>query len=503
MQQVQQQGASERISWARALIFAVGFFLAAAILVGQLPGYIYLQMTAATLQGMETGSLALGLVCLGGFVIIQVIMLLFDPKPLVPPVIFTGLGTVLSAGGLALILWSTLTGCSSAQKTCNQFFPTAGTIWNPVLGGQVLWFQQNAVDFVTIGIVLFAVGAAMIFYSQLAIREQRNPTDRRDLGTTPAIRWMIILGSLLLVIFMVFYTYVDVGGLGTQLFPQHPFVGTRLVTLLAGILLGASIFVTAGAFALRLHYLMRPVRKRTMPVLYAVGALGLAQTGVLLIIVWFVLYPLIAWMHTWVIGGLGLGDYLTVCARKAAIPSSCAFSQEGGYIVDAIITMNSFAILMGAVWAWKSHRNLVVIGSVVTTAVIAGATLLIHTAPDQILIGMMLAAGMLILAVVWTSVARREFAVVGENNLGCLGQWLVVGTCLFVYLAAFAFFSVPTFPEVEPNIPFVGGIAVPPLPAGPNQPPPIVNPGAMVMVLLMGVLGAVQFYFLTRNRYKV
>ncbi len=51
-----------------------------------------------------------------------------------------------------------------------------------MLGGQVLWFQPDALDFVALGIAVFAVGAAMIFYSQLAIREQRNP-DRRDLGT--------------------------------------------------------------------------------------------------------------------------------------------------------------------------------------------------------------------------------------------------------------------------------------------------------------------------------
>src|SRR5450432_1449348 len=502
MQQAQQQGVPERISWARALIFAVGFFLIAAILIGQLPGYIYLQMTSASLQGMEIGALGLGLVCLGGFVIIQVIVLLFDPKPLVPPIIFTGLGTVLSLGGLALLLWSTLTGCSTAQPNCNQYFPTATSKWNPLLGGKVLWFQPQAVDFVMIAIVLFAVGVAMIFYSQLAIREQRNP-DRRDPGTTPTIRWMIILGSLLLVIFMVFYTYVDIAGLGTQLFPGRPFLGNRLVTLCAGIVLAASIFVTAGAFALRLHYLMRPVRKRTMPILYMVGALGLAQLGVILILAWFAVYPLIAWMHFWVIGGVGVGDYLTVCARKAFIPGSCAFSQEGGYIVDAIVTTNFFAMLMAAVWAWKSHRNVVIIGGVVIAAVVAGATLLIHTAPNQILIAMMLAAGMLIVAAVWTTVARREFAVVGENNLGCLGQWLVVGTCFFVYLAAFAFFSIPTFPEVEPNIPFICGIAVGPLAAAANQPPPIVAPDAMVVVVLMAILGAIQFYFLTRNRYKV
>jgi hypothetical protein len=506
MQQLQQQGAPERISWARAMIFAIGFFLIAAILIGQLPGYIYLQVTAASLQGMEIGALGLGLVCLGGFVIIQVIVLLFDPKPLVPPIIFTGLGTILSLGGLALLLWSTLTGCSSAQQSCNQYFPSSdihAPSWHPLLGGTVLWFQPNAVDFVMIAIVLFTVGVAMIFYSQLAIREQRNP-DRRDLGTTPAIRWMLILGSILLVAFMVFYTYADVGGLGAQLFPSlPPFMATRLITWFAGIVLAASLLMTTGAFALRLHYLMRPVRKRTMSILYAYGALGLAQIGVILILAWFAAYPFIAWMHTWVIGSVGLGDYLTVCGRKSFVPGSCSLSQEGGYIIDAIVTTNFFVMLMAAIWAWKSHRNVVVIGGVITASVIAGATLLIHTSPSGILIAMMLAAGMLIVAAVWTIVARREFAVVGENNLGCLGQWLVVGTCFFVYLAGFAFFSVPTFSEVEPNIPFIGGIGVGPLPAAANQPPPIVAPDAMVMVALMAILGAIQFYFLTRNRYKV
>ncbi len=502
MQQTQQQGVPERMSWARAMIFAVGFFFLAALLVGQIPSYINLEMTAASLQGLEIGTFGLGLVCLGAFAIIQVIVLLFDPKPLLPPIIFTGLGTILSLAGLAIVVASSVTGCSATQTTCNQYFPNANSSWNPVLGGKVLWFQPQAVDLVLLGIVILAVGAAMIFYSQLALREQRNP-DRRDLGTTPPIRWMIIIGSLLLVVFMVFYTYADVGGLGNKLFPGHPFLGTRVVTLAAGIILGASIFVTAGAFALRLHYLMRPVRKRTMSILYAIGALGLAQLGVILLIAWFVVYPLMAWMHTWVIGGVGLGDYLTVCARKAFVPGSCSFSQQGGYIVDAILTTNFFVLLLAAVWAWKSQRNVVVISSVVTTAVIAAATFLVHTAPSQILTAMMLAAGMLILAAIWTTVSRREFAIVGENNLGCLGQWLVVGTCLFIYLGAFAFFSVPVFPETEPNIPFVGGTGIAPLPTAPGQPPPIVQPDAMVVVFVMAILALIQFYFLTRNRYKV
>jgi hypothetical protein len=68
MEQVAQQGGqrqaapqreqSERMSWARAMIFAVGFFFIAAILIGQLPSYIYTQMTASTLVGLEQTSLA-------------------------------------------------------------------------------------------------------------------------------------------------------------------------------------------------------------------------------------------------------------------------------------------------------------------------------------------------------------------------------------------------------------------------------------------------------------
>ena len=103
MQQAQQREIPERISWARAMIFAIGFFFIAAILVGQLPGYINLMMTSSSLLGLEQGLLALAAICLGGFFVIQTIVLLFDPKPLVPPIIFSGLGAVLTVGGLALI----------------------------------------------------------------------------------------------------------------------------------------------------------------------------------------------------------------------------------------------------------------------------------------------------------------------------------------------------------------------------------------------------------------
>lgn len=488
------------MSWARAMIFGIGFFFIAVILIGQLPGFIYFKMTEANLAEFERGCAALAVVGIGGFAIIQVIMLLFDPKPLVPPAIFTVLGVILSVGGLVLSIIVTVTGCSAANQDCNQFFPyTTTNLWS-VLGGKFLWFQVGAVDLSMVGIGVLTVGLAMIFYSVLAMREQRNP-DRRDLGTTPGVRAMIIAGTLLLVLFIGIYTYVSDQGLATALFPDHPFFGLRLIDLVANIILGASLLLTLGAFALRFHYLMRPVRKKVMSNLYIVGAIGLAQTGVIAFIGWAATYPLLAWMHTW--SFIGLNSYLTVCSLASNIPGSCTFSQQAGYIVDAIITSNFLVLLLAAVWAWKSHRNLVVIGSIMSIAIIAAMTLMLHTDPTQIMIALILTVAMLVLATIWTAVARREFAVVGESNLGCLGQWLVVGTCLFIYIGSFALFSLPVWSnDTEANITFTPGLAVPP-PTIAGQAPTLPAPDAIVTLLLMGILALIQFYFLVRNRYKV
>src|SRR5437588_8028587 len=173
MQQAQDREIPDRISLERAMIFAVGFFFIAALLMGQIPGYIFFQATAASLAGLELGLAALGAVCLASFVVIQVIVLLFDPKPVVPPFIFSGLGAILSLGGFAIALGAGFTGY--------QYFPLADSSWFPVLGGKVLWFQGGAIDLVMVGLVVLFVGLAMLFYSVLAICEQANP-DRSDRG---------------------------------------------------------------------------------------------------------------------------------------------------------------------------------------------------------------------------------------------------------------------------------------------------------------------------------
>ncbi|HEY3992696.1 MAG TPA: hypothetical protein VGM01_07415, partial [Ktedonobacteraceae bacterium] len=419
MQHTQQREASERISWARALIFAVGFFFLAALLVGQIPSFINLQMTSSSLVGMEQAMLALALVCLGGFLIVQAIVMLFDPKPVVPPAIFTGLGLILAVVGIVLIFWAVLTG--------NQTVPHATTSWNSVLGGTVLWFPANALDLVDVGATALFVGVAWVFYSVLARREQSDP-DRRDLGTTRTIRVLITVGTVMLVAFMLFFAFVSPDGLAQVIDPACPQAATAACGPLTGLFwtntlynlfLIIAIFCTLGAFALRLHYLMRPTRKNTMSGLYAVGV-NLAPIGVLCLVVWFALYPFIAWLH----GLPGLGPYFTVCARLSAIPQSCGFAQDGGNLIGTILTTNGFVVLMAAIWGWRTKRNMIVVGSLVIVAILAMATLLTHieytNAPYEATIALIVCAAGLILATIWTSVARREFAVVGEKPLGCL-----------------------------------------------------------------------------------
>jgi len=485
MQQAQQRangnGApapTERISWARSMIFAAGYFFLAALLIGQIPGYINLAMTASSLVGFEQGFLAIAVVCLAGFIVIQVVVMLFDPKPVIPPIVLSVLGVPIAVAGLALILW--------ASYTNNQYFPAQNVTWFPLLGGNVLWFPPLSFDLIMLSAAIMGVGLILVFFSILAVREQRNP-DRSDAGTTPAVKAMISIGITFLIVYMLFYMLVSPISFATSRGLSLAAVNTIFNTFL-----GIAVLCTLGAFALRFHYLLRPVRKRTMSGLYLVG-IGLAQVGLIFLLAWFLVYPAIAWIHSWTF--LGLGTYLTICGRSTSIPQTCSFSQQAGYIINAFVTTNFFILFMAAIVVWKGKRNLVVVSSLTITAVIAMATLLVHMHPDEIFIAELLTGGMLVLAVIWTSVARREFAVVGERNLGCVGQWLVLGTCLFIYIASFAFFSIPGFRETEPNIPSTPGTGFNAgIPGGAH---------AIVVFFVIGLLAAIQFYFLVRNRYRV
>src|SRR5215471_4979052 len=199
MQQAQQRvngsglpAPTERISWARSMIFAAGYFFLAALLIGQIPGYINLAMTASSLVGFEQGILALAVVCLAGFIVIQIVVMLFDPKPVVPPLSLSVLGVPIAIAGLAVILW--------ASYTNNQYFPKQNVTWFPLLGGNVLWFPPLSFDLIMFGAAIMGVGAALVFFSILALRELRNP-DRSDAGTTFAVRALVSLGITFLIVY--------------------------------------------------------------------------------------------------------------------------------------------------------------------------------------------------------------------------------------------------------------------------------------------------------------
>src|SRR5262249_2414634 len=78
------------------------------------------------------------------------------------------------------------------------------------------------------------------------------------------------------------------------------------------------------------------------------------------------------------------------------------------------------------------------------------AVTVIHvTDPAQTPMGLIIATGIAILALVWTWSTQREFASTRAEQLGCTGQWLVLGTLLLIYLFGFAVFSLPNFFETE------------------------------------------------------
>lgn len=499
MQQAQHRETGENISWARALIFGVGFFFIAALLVGQLPSFVNLEMTSSSLIGFEQAMLALAFVCLGGFLVVQAIVMLFDPKPVVPPMIFAGLGFILAVLGAGVIGW--------ASVTNSQFFPTNTTNWNSLLGGKALWFPAGAVDLVALGIFLLFVGLAWLFYGSMAMREQGDP-DRRDLGTTPGIRRLLTIGTVMMAVFLLVFAFVSPDGLAKQIDPSCPTAHVTQCGASTGIFWVYTIYILfvsiaviflLWAFALRLHYLMRPVRKDTMKGLYAVGV-NLAPIGLICLVAWFGIYPFVGWLHSLP----GLGDYYTVCARKSAIPQSCSFGQEGGDLIGSILTTNGFIIMMAGVWAWKTKRNMVVIGALVIAVLLTLSTLFTHTSfdandPYQVIIALLLCGAGVLMGTIWTNVSRREFAVVGEKPLGCLGMWLVVGTAFLIYIASFAIFSLPGFHETETNIPFFPGFGIGISVPGGTQP----AIDALVVVVIIGILAAIQFHFLRRNRYRV
>src|SRR5581483_2962864 len=123
------------------------------------------------------------------------------------------------------------------------------------------------------------------------------------------------------------------------------------------------------------------------------------------------------------------------CSQKNEIPASCTFTQFTGYIICAIVFTNLFILMIAGVYFWSTRRNTVILGATIATVFLALAATLIHTNdPAQTPLGIVIATAVVVLAFVFTWASQREFAPTAPMQLGCIGQWLVLGTLLLFFL---------------------------------------------------------------------
>ncbi|MBF6589584.1 MAG: hypothetical protein IVW57_03505, partial [Ktedonobacterales bacterium] len=204
-----------------------------------------------------------------------------------------------------------------------------------------------------------------------------------------------------------------------------------------------------------------------------------------LLVLWAVIYPLINIIHS-----LDTNQFWVQCAQKTNVPGSCTFTQFTGYIICAIVFTNLFAVLIAGLYFWSTRRNTVILGATIAIIYLGLAATIIHTDdPVQLPLGLVLATGILVMAFIFTWATQREFAPTVPQQLGCLGQWLVLGTLLIIFLFGYAFFSLPKFFELESGLAFFyqGGAGV--------------LHDAFWVALLMGGLALLQMVLLIRRQH--
>lgn len=431
------------MSWARAVAIAIGFFFLAAILLGQIPSFFFTITTLAKLTRMEQGFLDMGLLSLGLGAIALEISFLYDPRPLLPWPLWAVLGAAIAAVGAffdfqvfsggwheylpdAVSTSSTVNGAANITTT---FWPNPGQAWlfNPI------WFQPQSIDLQAIGLLGLVIGLGMFVIALLtpSILSGRFVGPTRDL----VVRLSLSISIALIAVWMTIYTFAPVA-----------FDPTGAAGVVANILL----FIAMTSALLALVAWLLPVmvlnRGHFMPANYLHGVVGLAgNVGIPLIILWAVAYPLVYVVHQ-----ADATQFWVQCAQKTDIPGSCTFTPFTGYLICAIVFSIPFGLMMAGLYFWSTKRNMVVLGGTYGIVWTGLAVTMIHQDdPKQVPFGLMLAAGIMVLAFVWTWATQVEFAPTRAEALGCTGQWLVLGTLLAVYLAGFALLSMPSFFEIE------------------------------------------------------
>ncbi|MGH2516085.1 MAG: hypothetical protein ACRDHP_10570, partial [Ktedonobacterales bacterium] len=213
---VREREHEKPMSWARAILIATGFFFVAAILVGQLPSYVFNISVLATLTRWEQGTLDLGLIALGfGFLCFEVAML-YDPRPLIPWPLFALLGAAVSVVG-GFFIYQVRIGLNATnilgQTGWGEFLPQqigqgknvsywpSGTpyIFHPA------WFQLNSIDISSVGMIALFVGLGMLSFAVL------NPIALAGKLVGPVrdllVRFSIGLSIVILAIYLTVLTF--------------------------------------------------------------------------------------------------------------------------------------------------------------------------------------------------------------------------------------------------------------------------------------------------------
>ncbi len=386
------------MSWARAIVIATGFFFITAILIGQIPSYVFTVSTLATLTSFEQGFLALGLLSLGMGLVALEISFLYDPKPIIPWPLFAVVGLGIGAIGAVILFLVGVTGAIP------QFLPTAQDGYYITS----FWFQPNSIDLISVGLVALIIGLGMFVVAILNpwVLSGRAMGPARDLLVRVCITAAIAITGLYLFLFTFAPTIFQPGPQD----PPNPFGNVLLFIGLCFALLGLLIWLLP---------VMTQNRQQFMPGVYLSGVVGLiGLVAIPLLLAWFFVYPLVYGIHQ-----VDTNQFWVQCSQAKHIPASCTFSPFTGYIICAAVFGGAFTLLLVAHYFWSTRRNTVVIGGTIALIWLGLAASVVHTATTtdlstQVPTGLLTALSVSVLAFIYTWATQREFAPTTATGAG-------------------------------------------------------------------------------------
>ncbi|HEX6123317.1 MAG TPA: hypothetical protein VFY89_09150, partial [Ktedonobacterales bacterium] len=363
------------MSWARAMLIATGFFFVTAILLGQLPSYVYTVVTLSTLARMEQGFLALGLLALGMGMMCFEISFLYDPRPLIPWQLFALVGAGISAVGV-FIVYMVSVGINATSvfgfAGWSHFLPdvirsgNSVSYW-PVANQSYLfhpaWFQAQSIDLASVGMIAMLTGAGMVTIALLCpfVLSGRLMGPARDLVVRLSLGLAVVIAGIWLTAFTFAPTSVlPLSGL------HGPFGNILLFIALLLAFIGVLVWLLP---------IMVANRQQFMPAVYLHGVVGLIGfVAVPMLILWAIVYPVVNAIHS--VDG---EQFWVQCSQKTNIPGSCTFTAFTGYIICAIVFTNLFALLMAGIYFWSTRRNTVVLGGTIGIIYLGLAVTVLHT----------------------------------------------------------------------------------------------------------------------------